>query len=100
MENENQSLEVQTEEKSSKSPKSWKKWTIIAVSVLLIGAVIGWVVYNAIGTSANDILSIPAFLAGVFIVTALGYLLGRITIKGVSLGTAGVFLIAILFGFI
>lgn len=31
-------------------------------------------------------------------ITALGYLLGRVTIKGVSLGTAGVFIVALLFG--
>lgn len=34
----------------------------------------------------------------VFVIAGLGYLLGRITIKGVSLGTAGVFIIALLFG--
>ncbi len=34
----------------------------------------------------------------VFVVAALGYLLGRITIKGVSLGTAGVFIVALLVG--
>lgn len=34
----------------------------------------------------------------VFAIAAVGYLLGRITIKGVSLGTAGVFIIALLFG--
>lgn len=34
----------------------------------------------------------------VFLVAAVGYLLGKITIKGVSLGTAGVFIIALLFG--
>ncbi|MBR6341829.1 MAG: permease [Treponema sp.] len=34
----------------------------------------------------------------VFIIAGLGYLLGRITIKGVSLGTAGVFIVALLFG--
>lgn len=31
-------------------------------------------------------------------ITAVGYALGRITIKGVNLGTAGVFLIALVFG--
>ena len=35
-----------------------------------------------------------------FIIVALGYGLGRITIKGVNLGTAGVFLVAILFGYL
>ena len=31
-------------------------------------------------------------------VIGIGYLLGRITIKGVSLGTAGVFIVALLYG--
>lgn len=34
----------------------------------------------------------------VFAIAAVGYALGRITVKGVSLGTAGVFIIALLFG--
>ena len=34
----------------------------------------------------------------VFAIIALGYLLGRITIKGVSLGSAGVFIVALIFG--
>lgn len=34
----------------------------------------------------------------VFLVAGLGYLLGRVTIKGVSLGTAGVFIVALLVG--
>lgn len=34
----------------------------------------------------------------VFAIATIGYLLGRITIKGVSLGTAGVFIVALLFG--
>ncbi|MBR3760507.1 MAG: permease [Ruminococcus sp.] len=34
----------------------------------------------------------------VFLIAAAGYLLGRITIKGVSLGTAGVFIIALIYG--
>lgn len=35
-----------------------------------------------------------------FVIVGLGYLLGRVTIKGISLGTAGVFLVAILIGWI
>lgn len=49
----------------------------------------------------SDILQISgvtAVLFGAFLITALGYLLGSIKIKGVSLGTAGVFLVAIAFG--
>lgn len=34
----------------------------------------------------------------VFAIAAFGYILGRITIKGVNLGTAGVFVIALLYG--
>lgn len=34
----------------------------------------------------------------VFAISAIGYALGRITIKGVNLGTAGVFIIALVFG--
>ena len=37
---------------------------------------------------------------GAFLIAAVGYALGRITIKGVSLGTAGVFLVALLFGYL
>ncbi len=33
-----------------------------------------------------------------FAVAAVGYVIGRITVKGVSLGTAGVFIVALLFG--
>ncbi|MGN0666826.1 MAG: permease [Huintestinicola sp.] len=45
-----------------------------------------------------SITGITFLMFVVFIVTALGYLLGRISIKGVSLGTAGVFIVALLFG--
>lgn len=34
----------------------------------------------------------------VFVIATLGYLVGGITIKGISLGTAGVLLVALLFG--
>ncbi len=49
----------------------------------------------------GGILSIKTVTFLVFCVmaiAALGYLLGRITINGVSLGTAGVFIVALLFG--
>ena len=44
------------------------------------------------------ISGISYFMFVVAILMFLGYLLGRITIKGVSLGTAGVFIIALIFG--
>lgn len=38
------------------------------------------------------------FMICLFGILAVGYLLGRITIKGISLGSAGVFIVALLFG--
>ena len=48
-----------------------------------------------LGITASALLS-TLFI--VFVVIALGLLLGRIEVKGISLGTAGVLLVAILFG--
>lgn len=45
-----------------------------------------------------SIQSITYLMFTVFAIAAVGYALGRITIKGVSLGTAGVFIIALLYG--
>lgn len=49
----------------------------------------------------NGVISISdvSFLIfSIMTIVALGYLLGRITIKGVSLGTAGVFVVSLLYG--
>ena len=80
--------------------KKSKKALWIAIALIVVAGIVAWCVYSAVsqGTEINKAFSIPALLAGVFIVTALGYMLGRVTIKGVSLGTAGVFIVAILFG--
>ena len=51
----------------------------------------------------NNIFSLSGMtvvIFGAFFIAAVGYALGRITIKGVSLGTAGVFLIALLVGYL
>ena len=45
-----------------------------------------------------SISGITFLMFAVFVIAVLGYALGRITIKGVSLGTAGVFIVALLFG--
>ena len=45
-----------------------------------------------------SITSIVFLMFVIFAIAAVGYLLGRITIKGVNLGTAGVFIVALLFG--
>ncbi len=80
------------------------KWLWISLAVLLVGALIGWIVFNAIDsgeiTTVFSFGSTAVLFILLFIIVALGYLLGRITIKGVNLGTAGVFLVAILFGFL
>ena len=34
----------------------------------------------------------------VFAIAAIGYALGKVTVKGINLGTAGVFIIALLYG--
>ena len=45
-----------------------------------------------------SVTGISFLMFSVFIIAALGYMLGRVTIKGISLGTAGVFVIALLYG--
>ncbi|MBQ8906091.1 MAG: permease [Ruminococcus sp.] len=45
-----------------------------------------------------SITGISFLMLSVFVIAVVGYALGRITIKGVSLGTAGVFIVALLYG--
>ena len=45
-----------------------------------------------------SLTGVSLMLVSILLVAALGYMLGRITIKGVSLGTAGVFIMALVFG--
>ena len=92
--------------------KKSKKALWISLAIIVALFICAWCVYSAIkidGTlddkgnvikGINKALTIPALLTGIFIVTTLGYMFGRITIKGVSLGTAGVFIVAIVFGVI
>lgn len=49
----------------------------------------------------NGVISISGvsyLIFSIMTIVALGYLLGRITIKGIALGTAGVFVISLLYG--
>ena len=41
---------------------------------------------------------VAIFMFSILMISALGYALGRITVKGVNLGTSGVFIVALLFG--
>lgn len=76
----------------------------LLIAVLVIAALVGWCVYNAVVAGTVDKVykfgSTAVLFILIFVIVALGYLLGSITIKGVNLGTAGVFLVAILFGFL
>ena len=45
-----------------------------------------------------SVTGIPCLMLSVFLVAFAGYALGRVSVKGVSLGTAGVFIAALLFG--
>lgn len=98
-----------------KSQKKSLKWLWIIIAIVAVAGVAVWCgisagwgkdVKNKWGEITGEqfgianILNIASFLVLLFIIVALGYLLGRITIKGVSLGTAGVFLVAILVGFL
>lgn len=82
------------------------KWLWITIALVVVAGIVAWCTIHATTVDAetgkpngvSSVFSISALLFGIFIITALGYLLGRINIKGVSLGTAGVFLVAILFG--
>ena len=51
-----------------------------------------------IGDFSISVTSVAFLMFSVFLIVAVGYLLGRITIKGISLGSAGVFIIALLYG--
>ena len=51
-----------------------------------------------IGSFSLSISGVAFLIFSILAIAAIGYLLGKVTIKGVNLGTAGVFLIALLFG--
>ena len=48
--------------------------------------------------SVNAFSGIAFFMLCIMAIAAVGYILGRVTIKGVNLGTGGVFIIALVFG--
>ncbi len=81
-----------------------KKWLGIIIGIVIVALIAGWCVINAL--DANGLASTFNFsntfvlFTLLFVIVAFGYLLGGVEIKGVSLGTAGVFLVAILVGWI
>lgn len=107
---------------NEKSKKSLK-WLWIVIALVVVAALAVWCILSAIynpnmtpvkDESGNTIGEKPVetvsnilnfsstFVLFViaFVVIGLGYLLGGINIKGVTLGTAGVFLMAILVGYL
>ena len=50
------------------------------------------------GNVGLSISGVSFLIFSILAIAAVGYLLGKVTIKGVNLGTAGVFLVALLFG--
>ena len=85
--------------------KTKLKWLWLAIAAFVVLAVAWWCGSCAVNSAAGiestfKVSSTAALLIGIFVVAAFGYLLGSISVQGVSLGTAGVFLVAILFGYL
>lgn len=86
------------------SNKKSLKWLWIVIALVAVAGIAVWCAISASG--ANGVESTFKFSSTfvmftlIFLILALGYLLGGINIKGVSLGTAGVFLVAILLGWL
>lgn len=97
---ENQNEEVVLQEKKKKNLK-WL-WISIALAVVVgVGVWCGISAMKAKGLESTfKFNSTFVMFTLAFLILGVGYLLGGINIKGVSLGTAGVFLIAILLGWL
>ena len=85
--------------------KNSLKWLWIAIAAVVAAGVVAWCVISAVNYDAGvkgpfNFSSTFVMFVLLFIIMALGYIVGGIEIKGVSLGTAGVFLVAILFGWL
>ena len=81
------------------------KWLWIAIATVIVAGLVAWCLISAINFDGGvkgpfNFSSTFVMFVLLFIIMAIGYLVGGIEIKGVSLGTAGVFLVAILFGWL
>ena len=101
-----------------KSNKKSLKWLWIALAIVAVVGITVWCIVSAINNpkstsvlgqttilkeGAENILNFnKTFVLFVvsFAVLGLGYLLGGVNVKGITLGTAGVFLVAILVGYL
>ena len=87
------------------SNKKSLKWLWVALALVIVAGLGVWCGINAAKAdkgiaSTFKFSSTFVMFTLMFAILALGYLLGSVNIKGVSLGTAGVFLVAILFGWL
>ena len=100
------------------SKKKRLKWLWIAIAAVVVVALAVWCIVCAINNpksetvlgqtivlkdGAENVLNFNStfvLFAIVFLVIGVGYLLGGVNIKGITLGTAGVFLVAILVGYL
>ncbi len=80
------------------------KWLWIAIALVVVAGIAVWCTISALNAkglaSTFKFSSTFVMFTLLFLILGLGYLLGGINIKGVSLGTAGVFLVAILLGWL
>ncbi len=106
-------MEEQQKVEEQQQKKKSLKWLWITIALVVVAALTVWCVLSAINkpkikddttvVGASNVWNFNSTFVVftiAFVVLAAGYLLGGINIKGVSLGTAGVFLIAILVGFL
>ena len=81
------------------------KWLWITIALIVVAGIGVWCGIS-VSQAEKGIASTFKFSSTfvmftlMFLILALGYLLGGVNIKGVSLGTAGVFLVAILLGWV
>lgn len=98
-------MDIKEEKSSTTEQKKSLKWLWIVIALVLVAGVAAWCIICAVNykggvTGPFNFSSTFVMFVLLFVIMALGYLLGGIEIKGVSLGTAGVFLVAILFGWL
>jgi len=86
-----------------------KKLLWVGLALIIVVAIAAWCVFNVTAGDEQGIYGSAhifnfnntfVLFTLMFVIVAFGYLLGAIDIKGVSLGTAGVFLVAILVGWL
>ena len=84
--------------------KKSRKWLWLTIALVVVVGLAVWCTVMALDAkgveSTFKFSSTFVMFALAFLILSLGYLLGGVNIKGVSLGTAGVFLVAILLGWL